>query len=148
MKYKHPIKSSENKFLLGWFVLASVLAHLLFISLVDDEDEQGLGLFLQAGWADKEVSELSFHVGTGIAWTGAFPGRDEDVLGLGITHVHFSDKARTMFPKSNENVLELFYKIRIAKWCEVKPDIQYIVNPGGLKTEGVVVGTLRLQIKW
>jgi len=35
MQYEHPIKNSCNKYLLGWFVLASVLAHWLFITLAD-----------------------------------------------------------------------------------------------------------------
>ncbi len=38
MKINRPIKSS-NKFLLGWFVFFSALAHLLFISLADNGAE-------------------------------------------------------------------------------------------------------------
>jgi len=40
MRVDHPIKSSSNKFLLGWFVFASALAHLLFITLTDNDAEQ------------------------------------------------------------------------------------------------------------
>ncbi len=38
MPLHRPIKSS-NKFLLGWFVFASALAHLLFIALTDNDAE-------------------------------------------------------------------------------------------------------------
>jgi len=37
MQYNHPIRSSSNKYLLGWFVLASVLAHWLFITFADNK---------------------------------------------------------------------------------------------------------------
>lgn len=37
MQYDPPIKSGSNKFLLGWFVLASLLAHWLFITFADNK---------------------------------------------------------------------------------------------------------------
>jgi len=40
MQYRNSIKSGDSKFLLGWFVLASVFAHLFFISLSDNKNEQ------------------------------------------------------------------------------------------------------------
>jgi porin len=51
----------------------------------DPEDGQGLGVFAQYGYADPDVSPFEHHVGAGLTWTGALPGRDEDALGLGLS---------------------------------------------------------------
>jgi len=42
MQYGHSIRNSSSKFLLGWFVLASALAHVLFIVLADNKAEQAV----------------------------------------------------------------------------------------------------------
>ncbi len=39
MQIDHPIKNISSKFLLGWFVFASALAHLLFIALTNNDAE-------------------------------------------------------------------------------------------------------------
>ncbi len=48
MQYGHSIRNSSSKFLLGWFVLASALAHVLFITLVDNKAEQAVYVNLSA----------------------------------------------------------------------------------------------------
>ncbi|GMR05946.1 MAG: hypothetical protein BMS9Abin25_0525 [Gammaproteobacteria bacterium] len=48
MQYGHSIRNSSSKFLLGWFVLASALAHLLFITLAENKSEQAVYVNLSA----------------------------------------------------------------------------------------------------
>lgn len=112
----------------------------------DEEDEQGIGLFAQYGWAEEEVIEAKQYFGLGFSWTGAIPSRDEDMLGLGVFHTDFSDQAG--FGKANETTIELFYRAQIAPWASVKPDLQYIFNPGGSTNGDAFVLGLRTEISF
>jgi carbohydrate-selective porin OprB len=58
-----------------------------------DDDGQGLGMFVQFGQADPDVSEVGLHLGGGMAWQGLLPTRDDDSLGVGVSWVEFSDAA-------------------------------------------------------
>ena len=107
------------------------------------EDEQGVGLFAQYGWADPDLSEINHHIGLGFAWAGAIPGRDDDVLGLMGSYVDLSGDAG--FSERYELAIELFYKIQSMQWLSLKPDLQYIINPGG-EADDALVGTLRLEV--
>jgi len=115
----------------------------------DLEDEQGAVAFLQLGWADDEVAEVDFHVGGGVTWIGPIPNRDEDALGIMASLVHFSEEAQSSgaFTEDFELAVETFYKIQITPWSSVKPDLQWIVNPGGDRSLGnAFVGTIRFEI--
>lgn len=111
----------------------------------DEEDGQGVGLFILYGWADPDISELEHHLGGGVAWIGLIPRRDDDVLGFGATWVQFTDKPGAGFTADGEIAYELFYKLMAMKWAGIKPDLQYIVNPGGGGVSDALVGTLRCE---
>jgi carbohydrate-selective porin OprB len=110
------------------------------------DDEQGVGLFIQYGYADADVSEIEHHAGGGLAWTGPIEGRDDDALGIGITTVWFSDEPGAGFTDDVETAYELFYKAQLLPWVSVKPDLQYITNPGGTGLDDALVGTVRAEI--
>jgi len=114
----------------------------------DPEDGQGIGLFLQYGYADADVSMIEHHGGGGIAWTGPIAGRDDDILGIGVSTVWFSDEPGASLTDDTETAIELFYKAQILPWVSVKPDIQYITNPGGIGLDDAVVGTLRVEAEF
>jgi porin len=65
----------------------------------------------------------------GFTWTGMFSGRKIDVLGLGITYAHFSGETTTR--DADEIAIETFYRIRFTEAFSLKPDLQYIIHPGG-----------------
>ncbi len=109
-------------------------------------NSQGLGAFFQYGQADPVLSSFQQHLGGGLQWTGMAPGRAKDVLGLGATRVQFSDLDRD-FDEHSEIALELFYKFQLNRWLSVKPDFQYIHNPGGVASRcHPVLATLYLMI--
>ena len=108
----------------------------------DEEDEQGLGMFLQYGWAQEDRMEAHQYVGAGLLYTGLFPMRDDDITGLAIGHVELSDE---LVPAADgvggdETVVELFYKVQAAGWLSIKPDVQFISNPGGFGDDAVAIG--------
>ncbi len=112
----------------------------------DEDNEQGVGVFVQFGWADADVSEAQIHLGAGVNWIGPIPTRDDDATGLGVTLVKFTDDAGAGFTDDYETAYEVFYKAQIMPWLAVKPDIQYIINPGGAGLKDALVGTVRVEL--
>lgn len=123
-----------------------VLDQLLWRENSDAQDEQGIGAFFQYGWADPKVSEVNHHFGAGLAWSGAIPTRDNDVLGVMASYAHFSDEPAAGFSESGELSIEMFYKVQITPWFSVKPDLQYIMNPGGADLDDALVLTIRAEL--
>ena len=111
-----------------------------------DDNTQGLNMFFQYGYADGHVAELDHHIGIGCAYTGLIPGRDQDVCGIMGSWVHFSEQAGT--PADWETAVEVFYKLQVCGWASVKPDLQWIGNPGGEKGRDALVGTLRFEMSF
>jgi porin len=114
----------------------------------DDTDVQGIAGFVQLGFGEEDVAAADAHVGVGVTWAGGIEGRDHDVVGLMLSYVHFSDVARAAgtFTEDYELAVEVFYNIGITPWLSIKPDLQYIVNPGGAGLRDAIVATVRFEI--
>lgn len=108
----------------------------------DDESGQGLGAFLQLGWAPEDRNEIDRYIGIGLDYVGLFEGREDDVIGLGMAQVMWSDR---MAGVSKETAIELFYKAQLTESIAVQPDLQYIANPGGNGDDALALG-LRFEI--
>ena len=86
--------------------------------------------------ADEDINQFSNYIGTGLAYTGLFPGRDGDQLGLAMAVAvngdTFKDAQRDAGKtvKDHEINIELTYHAEILPWLALQPDIQYIINPG------------------
>lgn len=107
-----------------------------------EDDVQGIGVFAHAGFSDDSYFEAELYFGGGLQWTGALDGRDRDIAGLGVFHVEFSDEAGLI--EGGETVIELFYKWQATGWMSIKPDIQYITNPGGVGNDDA----LAIGVRW
>jgi porin len=118
---------------------------LLLKEHADPEDGQGIGAFVQFGWAPDDRNVLARYVGGGMIYAGAVPGRDEDVLGIGVAHARFSHRLKRQNGLTNETVVEAFYKVRLTPWLALQPDFQFIVNPGGDGQDALAAG-VRLMI--
>ncbi len=120
-----------------------IVEQMLFAE--NDDADQGIGAFLQYGWADEDVSEIAHHFGGGLSWTGAIPSRDADTLGIGFSFVALSDEAD--FTGDDEIAYELFYAFRVTEYSSIKADVQYITDPGGdAANSDALVMTLRFQV--
>ncbi len=130
----------------GWYL---VLDQTLYCEQPDDEtNAQGLGLFFQLAGADEEVAEVDLHCGIGVQYVGLLPSRDDDIVGVMVSYVHFSAPARQVaaFTQDYEMAFELFYKLQLTPWLALQPDLQYIKNPGGNQLlRDAVVATLRIE---
>ena len=68
---------------------------------------QGLGMFLQFGWAPKDRNKAENYWSGGLVYKGFLPGRDEDSVGIGIGNMNFSGELPV--GRSDETMIELFY---------------------------------------
>ncbi|MCA9293345.1 MAG: carbohydrate porin [Phycisphaerales bacterium] len=110
----------------------------------DDEDERGVDVFGQFGWADEDVSEVSWHLAAGAAWMGPFDSRPDDATGVYVSRAALSGPAGF---DDDETTIELFYKVQLTPAVSVKPDLQFVFNPGGDSTvDDAVVGGVRVEI--
>lgn len=111
----------------------------------DAENLQGLALALLTGIADDEVNELDSHLSIGMQRTGLFEGRDDDVVGFAFSYVEFAADAG--FGEDEELAIELVWKVQATPWLVVRPDLQYVIHPGGdLSLDDVWVGMLRVDV--
>jgi porin len=110
----------------------------------DENDARGVAVFVMYGYADPAIVQFGHNIGGGIAWTGPIEARPNDVLGLGVQAVRFSDgfNATARFEAS----YEMFYQLQLTPWLMIKPDLQYVANPGGQGTPDALALTLRVQL--
>jgi porin len=117
----------------GGFAVVDLLASVA--------DQRTVQAFVRAGWAPPDRSAMTTYVGGGVTYHGL---RGNDTVGLGASHARFPGVA-THTPHS-ESTVELFYKLRLAAWFTVEPDLQMIVTPSGADDIGLAAG-LRVKLK-
>jgi porin len=108
----------------------------------------GLALFVQAGEADGRASDIDRHLGIGLAWPGAVPGRRDDTVGLLLTAVRFSPDGPSREGSGHETAVELVYDARLASRVGLKADLQRVANPGGTGRRAALVASVRFEIRF
>lgn len=109
----------------------------------DPEDAQGLGTFVQFGWAPEDRNRIGKYWGGGLVYRGLVPTRDADTCGVGIGNMTFSQNLPVSL--TNETVVELFYKARLGDGLVLQPDLQYFSSPGGQNRDALALG-LRFEV--
>lgn len=100
-----------------------------------DTRDQGLSGFVRIGRADQRVNRFGSHQAAGLVYAGLIPGRDEDVLGLGVSSVVNGDDFINLViqdggrAQRRETVIELTYYYKLLPGLSVQPSIQYTHNP-------------------
>ncbi len=112
----------------------------------DPNDARGISLFLMYGYADPALIQYDYNIGGGISWTGPLPHRPDDIVGVGVQAIHFSDDFHS--GHEFETAYELFYRLQLEPWFFVKPDLQYISHPSGDDTPDALALTFRFQINF
>ena len=46
---------------------------------------------------------------------------------------------------SFETAVEAFYRVSVFEWFSLKPDLQYVIHPGGKDTDNAFAATMRLE---
>jgi porin len=113
----------------------------------DPEEDQGLGLFGRFGLADPDVNPIRAFYSIGGQYRGLIPGRDEDVLGVGLGYGRLTDEPEADFTSDHESVLEVYYRICLPRGIEVSPSLQYVSDPGGQgDVQDAVILGVRIQM--
>lgn len=110
---------------------------MIFKEKPDNVDDQGLNVIGQYSWSPPDRSELTKYFGTGLVYKGLIPKRNNDTFGVGMNFARFSK--RLGFTKG-ENVLEVFYKLKLTPWLYIQPDFQYINKPYYADKSTIVFG--------
>jgi porin len=120
--------------------------------------DRGLSIFFNATYADRRTSTQDNQLAGGILYKGPFASRPADELGFAIGRSHVNSRIADVETRldatnpgsvgvqSSEYVSEVFYGVHINRWLELRPNVQYVVQPGGVarNTNDVIVG-LRLS---
>lgn len=98
------------------------------------DPSQGLGAFVRYGFREPDVNAITHAWSAGLEWAGLVPGRDDDVMGLGVYGVHGSPRLRgqSTRPIRREVGLEAYHRMTLVPWLAVTPDVQYVYDPGGV----------------
>jgi porin len=126
-----------------------------------DGSKRGVSVFFNATFADRRTSKLDNQIAAGVFYTSPFASRPADEVGFSIGRTHVNSRiaaveelqdATGVTPvgvQSSEYVGEVFYSLHAASWLELRPNIQYVHQPGGIaqNTDDVIVG-LRLSVNF
>lgn len=105
--------------------------------------ERGLRIGGLLGMGDAKTSEYSYFLAGGGVYQGIFPRRDNDFVSFSVAYVRtnprltaFQEDLHSTVPGAEgvqtfESIAEIDYNVQIAPWLSVRPNLQYVVNPGG-----------------
>jgi porin len=115
-------------------------------------------LFANFIQSDRDVSyvEKVFHVGAFVS--GPFAARPQDEIGLAIGRLEVNDQsARRVRQQSaftrpapdTEYPVELYYGVSVTPALTLRPNVQYVANPGGFSGDkSVVVFGLKTEVSF
>ena len=96
-----------------------------------------IGLFVRGGYAPGDANFVNYYVDGGFNFVGFIPRRYIDVAGIAVAHSRVSDDYSRASELqggpgySAETVFEATYRVQIAPWWNVQPDLQYLFTPSG-----------------
>ncbi|USU11797.1 carbohydrate porin [Sphingomonadaceae bacterium OTU29THOMA1] len=106
----------------------------------DGKSLTGLSMFANVTQADRATSVTDNQVSLGLFYKGLVPAVPGDVLGFGLARTNVNGRAaRTdrLVPgtavRHAEYAAEVYYSIHPADWLELRPNLQYIHHPGGIR---------------
>lgn len=104
--------------------------------------KRGLSLFGMATAFDPKTATFHFYY-AGAYYQGTFLHRDNDFVSLLFSHGGFNSRLTQYQEDRNivspgavgiqkyENVAEMDYAIAVTPWLQIRPNLQYIMRPGG-----------------
>ncbi len=119
---------------------------ITFDQIIYKKDQEEGAFFATYSSADPSLNAAHRYIAVGATWNGARYARPNDVFGLGMSRVNFTQDSDACFTERYEASFEAFYKLQFTKFGLLEPDFQYIVHPGGKGLENAWVFTLRLQV--
>ena len=108
--------------------------------------DQGLNLFVRAGFAPEDRSAVDYSFQVGLNYVGLIAGRDIDTTALGLSHAHISDE---LSGRTSESVIEAAYEFVMSDDFIIQPSVQWVNDPGatGELDDALVLG-LRVNLSF
>ncbi|MGG5240998.1 carbohydrate porin [Pseudomonas lurida] len=142
-----------------WFVAQQQL------TTHNGDASRGLNIAANATFHDKETNLVDNYQSIMLVYKGPFDARPKDDIGIGVARLHVNDDVKknsellnaangvndydnplyTPIRETEYNV-ELNYGIKVTNWLTVRPNLQYVVQPGGVdKVDNALVAGLKIQ---
>ena len=111
----------------------------------DQDGAQTVHLFGQATSTDKATSPFHHWYSVGAVLHKPFAGRDMDTVGVAYGRAVLNSRTRDLQVEAaadlaaangidnldaGEQLIELSYGAQVTKWLTVRPDLQYVIEPG------------------
>jgi porin len=100
-------------------------------------EDRAISAFARGGFAPAQYSFVDGYLDAGFNFTGFVPNRPQDIAGIAIAYSPVSsDFSNAQILQggsaySKETVIEATYQIHLTPWCNIQPDVQYIITPSG-----------------
>lgn len=116
----------KNRTFAGWLAVEQQLTST-------GSGRQGLHSFANFTWHDRVTNKVDNSQQIGVKYIGLVDSQPNDILGLAVNRVHVNDRfadSRPAFNASAEYNIELNYSYNATKWLMLRPNLQYVINPG------------------
>ncbi len=116
----------KNRTFAGWLAIEQQLTST-------GSGRQGLHSFANFTWHDRDTNKVDNSQQIGVKYIGLVDSQPNDILGLAVNRVHVNDRfadSRPAFDASAEYNIELNYSYNATKWLMLRPNLQYVINPG------------------
>lgn len=116
----------KNRTFAGWLAVEQQLTST-------GNGRQGLHSFANFTWHDRDTNKVDNSQQLGLKYIGLVDSQPNDILGLAVNRVHVNDRfadSRPVYDASAEYNIELNYSYNATKWLMLRPNLQYVINPG------------------
>ncbi|QZD33451.1 MULTISPECIES: carbohydrate porin [Acinetobacter] len=116
----------KNRTFAGWLAVEQQLTST-------GQGRQGLHSFANFTWHDRDTNKVDNSQQIGVKYIGLADSQPNDILGLAVNRVHVNDRfadSRPAFNADAEYNIELNYSYNATKWLMLRPNLQYVINPG------------------
>ncbi|HCT08866.1 carbohydrate porin [Pseudomonas sp. P7548] len=126
---------------------------------------RGLNIAANVTFHDKDTNLVDNYQSLMLVYKGPFDARTKDDVGIGVSRIHansdvkknaellnaaggFTDYDQSGFAplRNTEYNVEINYGFHVTNWLTVRPNLQYVANPGGVKeVDNALVAGLKIQ---
>lgn len=120
-----------------------------FAMSFDQKINQKTTAFFRYGWADGRINEVEDFISFGGQIEGLIEGREKDVLAAAYVYGLRSPYGLSTGDERQIDLIEAYYAVEINENLIITPNIQFVMEPGGLKSESpATVFGLRCRVKF
>jgi porin len=144
----------------GWWYVARQT-----VGLIDNDPERNIEVFSQGFFNDHATGYVARHYTLGVTINGPIASRPKDAIGIAVgglsvaddvskrqrlvndlNNVSDYDDPRYLPVQGDEYSAEIYYGAKITNWLTLRPNLQYVVHPGGVnQVDSALVGGLMIR---